>query len=220
MSEIIIKSLDFIGIESAYQIPIGILIVLFFAYAGNAIGQLKERRRHQKREFSDFWIAQRNIVDDNSVLKLRTVSDEQSLKALFSDPILISKVKKAAKLTDIDNPWVTIDKEDDHLRMWLEVVNTISSRMPAGATPHVISITRERYKSMQDPRQRNIIRILLIPELDLKKFLEEPLHLNLEKDKHQTRIRTLKSLAEIWFKHKGKDPKTNKDIAALIEAPW
>ncbi len=105
------------------------------------------------------------------------------------------------------------------MRMWKEVVNTIAANMPPGAGTYIVSITREHYKNMSS-RQRNIIRILLISEQDLRLFLNNDKEINLESDKHCTRLDTLKSLAKIWFKLNGVDPETKQMIARPVEASW
>ncbi len=96
MVEIIVKSLELFGIEGLEQIFLGILILLFFAYITPTLNRIKAEMRHKRKEFSNFWIAQRNIVRDSTLL-LRTVMAEQELKTLFSDDILISQFIKAAK---------------------------------------------------------------------------------------------------------------------------
>lgn len=197
---------------------------------------LISRWRHKKRvfrnriHFSDNLIEQKKgaLGIPDSWLKLRCAIEDK-LDDVLDNPVLKRLLMKAADKCTEEFPLVLLDDKDDQWLLMTTILNYISALDPTShnarrANPDSVELTRYLFSVTYEPygdiRVRKF-RVMIIKEECLKKFLDEGFResLRLEAPSHKDRIRTLHTMAQIYWPQPGQTSHTKDHVIRWVELP-
>ena len=177
-----------------------IVTAAVFGFVGWFFGKRKAASEWQKREFYDRMNISLNILRDGR-LKIRTLN-ETRCELIFPNSQAAQMVIDAAKKTTVDDPILTLPKED----YWYylnAVLNEISEQFAVGSVRQDLGlpVTCDEYLICLTSEADGGIRMRKVRALVIKKSLlvklpeQQP---ELERPSHATRWQTLHKLAKAY----------------------
>lgn len=178
-------------------------IELLFAVGSMAIGWFlgnwRSRNKWAKKEFLDRLNISLNVFADGQLL-IRTVV-EKSCEEVFLSKLAVDRLRNAAHRTTPENPILELDK-DDYWYYLNSVLNEISEKFGEGqvkrdlgvsisSATYVICLTSEAAGTARTRK----IRAMMIKKEHLEE-LRDGQSLQVERDSHKTRLKTLEYLAQ------------------------
>lgn len=176
------------------------LTAAVFMFVGWILGQRRERRNWEKKEFLDRLNVSLNILKEGK-LHIRTLI-EKDCEDVFLNDIARKRVLKAAHKTTKDDPILPLP-QDEYWHFLNPILNEVSERFaigmvhrdagkPVTRVEYVFCLTNECEGEM---RTRKIRAMLIRKELLKKLPEEEPKY---ESPLHKTRWKTLNLMAKAY----------------------
>ena len=179
-----------------------ILIPVVAAGAGMWWGRRQARREWAKKEFLRRLNVSLNTLVDGKLL-IRTLY-EGDLDEVFRNDVAVRRVLAAARKTTAANPILPVDKDESWFLL-NSVLNTLSQRFaepvlrrdagqPVTVVRYVFCLTSE----VAGAARTRKVRAMFVREDTLDRFAGEFLQAapQLESPNHDTRVRTLRTMAE------------------------
>ena len=183
-----------------------VAIFLFLSTVTASILFLRERFEWKRARFESRLNISLNFVL-NGVLRIRTIH-EDDVKNVVLSSYARRLMKKAARNTTLEDPFLHFANKQDAWMVSNEILNTVSSRfgpqiisavlrgMPSGEAKFLMAITWERDAEIRIQK----LRVMLIQEDELRNLCGHPDGIRTERPTHQPRIATLIKMGERWMR--------------------
>ena len=209
MPHVMLGELSAFWSEVATKTGAGILVLIVSTVAsfilGRMWGRYRARKQWEAKEFLGRIIVSLNMLHEGK-LKIRTIF-ERNLEDVFLNPIAIQKVRAASRRTTLDDPMLPIAKADAWYLLNF-VLNAVAEHFcqglvkqdagqPVTAVKYALCLTCE---IVGDERIRKV-RAMLVKLDHLRDFPYPDSLPELENPWHETRVLTLRKMAETYRKH-------------------
>lgn len=192
--------------ELAQKSGVSIIMLVVSTVASFVLGRwwgnYRARQQWARKEFLGRINISLNILGDGW-LKIRTIF-ERSLDEVFLNPIAIDKVRAASRQTTATNALLPIPREDCWFLLNF-VLNAVAEHFSVGMVRHDAGepVRRVAYsicltcEVVGDERIRKV-RAMVVQEEHLRNFPYAEQMPQLENPWHETRVQTLRQLANIY----------------------